>query len=189
MNDIEALFDRLKPENSDLAAGERDAWLVNAQLLLDSLQGQNAKKKRETITALLAARLEGRSDESVWKLRQTCSRSVFHEKWKHDPVFARVLAELERLTMEWRSQYALRSLRRSAEELAFAAPAAVQQVVEKLTSADPNVSLKAAFGILDRAGMDTAQKTSVTQTVKGYVVVSPDDWDEDTDETTGGSHL
>lgn len=164
MNDVETLLDRLKPEYSDLADGERDTWLVNAQLLLDSIQGQQAKKKRETIAALLDARLAGRSDESVWKLPQTCSRTVFHEKWKRDPVFAYVLAELERLTMEWRSAYALRSLRRSAEELAFASPAAVKQVVEKLSSADPNVSLKAAFGILDRAGVDTAVKGATPTT-------------------------
>ena len=179
MNDIEALFDRLKPEYSDLADSERDAWLVNAQLLLDSLQGQHAKKKRETITALLAARLAGRSDESVWKLRQTCSRSIFHEKWKHDPVFSRVLAELERLTMEWRSQYALRSLRRAAEELAFASPAAVEQAVAKLTSADPNVSLKAAFGILDRAGMDTAVKSAAAPTTN--IILSWGELGEDDD--------
>lgn len=164
MSDVGALFDRLRPEQGGLTEGEQDAWMVNTRLLLDSIKGQHAEKKRLTILALLDARLAGRSEESVWKLPQTCSRNVYHEKWKHDATFAYVLGELTRLVMEWRSEYALRRLKNAAERLAFASPDAVEQAVEKLTHADPNVSLKAAFGILDRAGVDTAVKGAAPRT-------------------------
>ena len=110
-------------------AGE---WLAEAAGLLDALEPPHKEKKKATIIALVDARLAGRAVESVW--------------------------EVTRLATGWEDGQSLRLLKKAAERLALASPAAVARVIEKLGSADEAIVLRAAFGILDRAGVDTAVK-------------------------------
>lgn len=144
----------------DMAEG----WLVEAARLLDELPQPHKEKKKATILALIDARLAGHSEETVWDRPDTCSRSIYHEKWKKNATFARVLAEVTRLAMSWRDSETLRALKRAAERLALASPTAAIKLIDRLDNADDGIVLRAAFGILDRAGVDTAVKSATPTT-------------------------
>jgi len=69
---------------------------------LDRLRGlQHEHKRRNTILALVDARLAGRSEETVWTREETCNRSTWHNKWKHDQVMLDVLNSVERAARRW----------------------------------------------------------------------------------------
>jgi hypothetical protein len=140
-------------------------WQDVAQAELNRIQGQHAVKQRATILALVDAHLSGRSEETVWGQAETCSRNTYHNKWKRNAVFVDVLGKVDTLAREWKDGRALRALQSAAERLALASPVAVAKVIEKLNSLDEQVVLRAAFGILDRAGMETAAKSSSTTDV------------------------
>jgi hypothetical protein len=143
-------------------------WIAVATAHLDRLTPPNRERKRATILALVDARLAGRSEETVWKLPNTCSRSCYHGLggrhkggWKHDPIFADVLATVHALARRWNDERTLRALMAAQERLALASPVAVGKVVDRMiNSKDESVILRAAFGILDRAGLETASKAS-----------------------------
>ena len=61
---------------------------------LDRFQGDHANKKRSTVIALVDARMAGKAEETVWNLPLTCSRNTWHTKWKHDPLFQDILANV-----------------------------------------------------------------------------------------------
>jgi hypothetical protein len=133
-------------------------WIEVAALALAGLQPPHVEKKRATIIALVDARLAGRPEDSVWKTAGVCNRSTYHLKWKQQPDFADALAKVARLAQEWRDTRTLRALQAAAERLALAAPLAVARAEKLLDSDDEGIRLKAAFGILDRAGVETAGK-------------------------------
>ena len=103
---------------------------------------------------------------------QTCSRTIFHTKWKKDAVFAEVLERTTQIAREWKDGEALRALEEAARELALAAPDAVSNLVGRLESEDESIILRAAVAILDRAGIETASKAA-EQTIE-IAVVSED---------------
>jgi hypothetical protein len=133
-------------------------WEATAAAELSRLQNPHATKKRATILALVDARLAGTSEEAVWKRDDTCNRSVYHGKWKKDPVFADVLASVTKLARDWKDGEGLRALGEAARRLAIASPVAVAKAIQMMSSLDDQVALRAAFGILDRAGVETAVK-------------------------------
>lgn len=136
-------------------------WLAEAQEALARLDGTAwAEKKKATIIALVDARLAGRPEESIWNRPEVCARNTYHSKWKRDPLFAEVLAEVDRLAKAHRDGRALRALQQAAERLALASPVAVGKLVERLNSTDENIILRAAVAILDRADFSTAAKSS-----------------------------
>lgn len=134
------------------------SWQEEAATELRRITGNHAHKKRETILAIVDARIAGRSEETVWQLPNTCARSTYHDKWKKDKAFADALATVTELVRGMREEIAVESLGEAALRMALAAPAAVSRAIEKLSSYDEAVALRAAFGILDRAGMETATK-------------------------------
>lgn len=136
-------------------------WESLAASELDRLTNPHATKKRATIIALVDARIAGRSEETVWALPDTCNRSIYHGKWKKDPVFAEVLERVTGLARTWKDGAALRALSQAAERLALASPVAVGRAIAMLQSEDEQVVLRAAFGILDRAGVETAAKSKM----------------------------
>lgn len=138
-------------------AGE---WVEAVEAAFGALTPPHLEKKKATIIALVDARLAGRSEESVWRLPQTCNRGTYHMKWKHDPTFKVCLEEVDRLARQWKDSRTVRALQEAAERLALAAPIAVAKVMGLLASDDESVRLRAALGILDRAGMETATKTT-----------------------------
>lgn len=133
-------------------------WADVAADELDRFQGDHVGKKRSTVIALVDARLAGRAEESVWNLPSTCSRNTWHTKWKHDPLFQDVLSNVERLARRWTDTRTIRALQEAAEKLALASPAAADRAIVLMDSEDLDVALKAAFGVLDRAGVETAPK-------------------------------
>lgn len=138
-----------------------DEWITAATSQLERLSGdRHYSKMRGTIIAIVGARLAGESEETVWEPRRpyTCSRSIYHKKWKKLPLFADVLEAVERLAREFTDARALRAKQLAAERLALAAPVAVSTAIQEMQSEDPAVRLRAAFGILDRAGLETAPK-------------------------------
>ena len=131
-------------------------------MALSRLDGEMwADKKKATIIALVDAHLAGRSEETVWGKPETCARKTYHEKWKKDPLFAGVLETVDSLARGWRDGRSLRALNLAAERLALASPVAVAKLIERLKSTDEGIILRAATAILDRAGMETASKSSV----------------------------
>lgn len=151
-----------------------DEWVTAAATQLERLSGdRHYGKMRGTILAIVGARLAGESEETVWKPRRpdTCSRTIYHRKWKQQPLFADVLESVERLAREFTDSRALRAKQQAAERLALAAPIAVATAIREMQSEDPAVRLRAAFGILDRAGIETAPKSAVTGADGGDVVI------------------
>lgn len=151
-------------------------WTEATASELDRLQGlQHEHKRRNTILAMVDARLAGRSEETVWKVPGTCARSTWHDSWKHDPVMQDVLASVERAARRWTDTKTIRALAEAAERLALASPAAAEQLIEIGTrgrlryvpdgatqpsyeqASGPDV-VRAALGVLDRAGVETAPK-------------------------------
>lgn len=163
-----------------------DEWLAVAARQLDRLVGEaEYRKKRGTIVAIVGARLAGESEETVWEPRRpdTCSRAIYHKKWKHDPLFAEVLTTVERLALEHIEGRALRAKQQAAERLALAAPVAVGVAIKELQADDAGIRLRAAFGILDRAAVETATKGTVTGTV-GVQVYIPENGRDEGNSTT-----
>ena len=141
-------------------------WIDAVAAELDRLENPHRDKKRATILAIVDARLAGKSEETVWEPRraETCSRSIYHQKWKFDPVFADVLERVSKAARDYQDGRALRALRQAAERLALASPVAVATAIDALRAEDANVRLRAAFGILDRAGIETSTKSTVVST-------------------------
>ena len=141
-------------------------WIDVATEQLSRLENPHREKKRATIIALVDARLAGATEESVWTQPQCCSRNTYHSKWKKDPVFADVLDKVYHMARDWNDGRSVRALAEAAERLALASPAAVSRIIQRLNSEDESIILRAAFGILDRAGVETATKVDMRQEVK-----------------------
>lgn len=137
-------------------------WKDLAQDELSRITGLHHQRKRLTILALVEARLAGRAEESVWSLPETCSRNTYHSKWKHDATFAAVLNNVTAMAISWQSGRRLTALQEAAEKLALAAPLAVIKLVALLEAPDAKTQRMAAVNILDRAGMETAQKMGMS---------------------------
>lgn len=124
---------------------------------LDGLEHEH--KRKQTILALVDARLAGRSEETIWERPETCSRSTWHGKWKKQPIMQDVLASVDRAARRWSDTKAIRALADASERLQLASPAAAGKAISLMLSQDDRVALQAAFGVLDRAGVETAPKT------------------------------
>lgn len=142
---------------------------------LDRLDGhQHAPKKKATILALVAARVSGRSEETVWGLSEVCNRSTYHQKWKRDATFADVLKRVTAAAFQHKNTEAARAVTKAAERLALASPAAAARLAGLLQSTDESTVRLAAINILDRAGLETAAKAQQQQ-----VVSAAADWRQD----------
>lgn len=137
-------------------------WATTAAAELDRLSDQqHAGKMRATILALVDTRLAGEPEERVWEKAlypNACSRSVYQKKWKINPLFASVLTNVEALARNFQDTRTLRALNSAAERLALAAPVAVGRLIALMQDPESAIVLRAALGILDRAGVETAQK-------------------------------
>lgn len=136
----------------------RQEWIEEAADLLGRIKGRAAQKKRETIIALVDARINNRHDATAFEKAGTGHQITYHRLWKHDPVFRDVLAEVERLASHWHNLQQARQLAVTAEKLAQLAPTAADVLAEAMRSPDMTIALKAALAVLDRAGVATAVK-------------------------------
>ena len=134
-------------------------WTEAVMADLERLDGlQHEQKRRQTILALVDARLAGRTEETVWDRPETCARSTWHEKWKREPLMQDVLNAVDRAARRWTDTRTLRALAEASERLQLASPAAAGKAISLMLSDDDRVALQAAFGVLDRAGVETAPK-------------------------------
>lgn len=145
---------------ADKPAASSLEWVEAAEAIFAGLTPPHVEKKRATILALVDARLAQRSEETVWKREDTCSRNTWHSKWKHDPVITGAVEAVQQRATGWRDAKQLRALQEASEKLALASPLAALVAAQMLTSGDDKVALRAAFGILDRADFSTATKGS-----------------------------
>jgi len=175
---VDATEDPVKEEaeeEEEVAEWGLKDWVpkVSAELSrLDSMQW--AQKKRDTILAIVDARLGGLSEETVWGRSDTCSRNTYHSKWKKDDIFASVLTNVEKLARSMRDNRALYALQNAVERLALATPNAVARLIEVMAQAGDLTNARlAATAILDRAGMETAAKSRVdVQDADGLTVAT-----------------
>lgn len=139
-----------------------DGWAVDGDVLaaLNRLPEPHRQKKRATVLGLVAAKLAGKSEESVFGKEDTCSRNIWHSKWKRDEVISSVLATVLAAAETWRATDELRSLQAASRYLALGAPAAAARLVTMLAHADAAQARLAAQAILDRADFSTAAKSS-----------------------------
>lgn len=148
-------------------------WLEMALSELDRIQGSERNKKRYTVTRLIDARLAGESDASVFRQAGTVSRDTWYKKWAKDPVIASALENIEMLVRPARDRAALAAMAGAAATMQLSSPSAVIRAVELMQSKDDAVALKAAFGLLDRAGMETAIKSSTALEGEIPIVTAP----------------
>ena len=159
-------------------------WAAAAAQELARFDGHlHGGKMRATVLALVTARLAGIPEATVWDRAahpDVCSKTIYHNKWKTQPLFASVLANVEAAARTHQDTRTLRALQSAAESLALASEAAAQQLIslanrglvrrvvvdgdgrervfyEKAAGADV---LRAVLGLLDRAGVETAAKGS-----------------------------
>lgn len=148
------------------ALDDVDGWKRVVTAELGRLDGaQHERKKKDTILALVDARLAGVTEESVWRRAGTCNRSTWHEKWKKDRLIAEVLENVYRAAAGWKDGRAAAALAEAAEMLKLESPNSVRTVVFLRDRAkDEKVRIRAALGILDRADVKTATKSSEATT-------------------------
>lgn len=126
--------------------------------------GRNWQRMQTTILAMIDARLNQMSEETIWSRPDTCSRGTYHLHWKKDPLFSDVLDAATRAARNHQNTRAARALAQASERLAIASLPAAGRLVSLLTSADEAIILRAATAILDRAGLETATKTTAANT-------------------------
>lgn len=165
---------------------------------LNKLTGlQHYHKRRNTLLALVDARLAGASEETVWQQDGTCSRNTWHMKWKNDSLMVDVLANVERILRDWTDGEELRALRQAARQLALGAVAAAEQLtgiaangqvryVVQVAGGEPLESFEtasagdvrlAAVAVLDRAGIETASKSTMQLTPISIIEVVEEEED------------
>lgn len=144
------------------SAGVISGWKKRAVAELARLNDERwADKMKTTIVALVDAHLAGISEETVWGRPETCSRKTYHEKWKKQSLFAEVLAEVNGLARDWKDNESVYALEDAARALKLATPDAVKRLVAIMAQAeDLTNSRLAAVAVLDRAGLETAAKSS-----------------------------
>lgn len=154
--------------------GQGDPWWLEMAIgELDRIQPPERNKKRFTVTRLIDARIAGESDASVFRQPGTVSRDTWYKKWSKDPIIASALETIEALVRPARDRAALAAMAGAAATMQLSSPAAVARAVELMQSKDDAVALKAAFGILDRAGMETAIKSSTALEGEIPIVTAP----------------
>ena len=135
-------------------------WLEYGLSELNRIQPPERNKKVNTIIALIDARLAGESDASVFRRADCVSRDVWYKKWSKDAVISSVLDNIKELIRPIHDKNALLAMSAAATNMQLASPLAVRRAISLMDSLDEAVSLRAAFGLLDRAGIETAAKNT-----------------------------
>ena len=137
-----------------------DGWIDQIDELLEEFAGsQHEAKKRQTIIAIIRAKLANTSVEEVFALPHTCGRTTWHTKWKKQEDISRVLREAEAIAQRYQSQASMRATAYAVETLQYASAEATDELRRLLRSpVNPQIRLKAAIAILDRGSIETAKK-------------------------------
>lgn len=142
----------------ETGTGQGD-WRDQAQAQLQRITGRMAAKKRATVVAIVETRLAGKGLDHAFIGRiDTCSRNVWHTKWKRDPIIAAVLDDITELALSYQAGAVSRALAEAAERLALATPQAASTLIALLADQNAREQRLAAVAILDRASSLTAAK-------------------------------
>lgn len=135
---------------------------------LKRLRGHlHERKKRNTILALIDARLAGTSQEDVWGRDDTCARSTWFEKWSKDPLIAEILQNCTEVADDWHDNRAAMALAETATRLMLEAPASLDTVLDVRDYAENDADrLRAAQDVLNRASSVTGTKSSQEMQVR-----------------------
>ena len=142
-------------------ADDSPVWLEAGLSELERIQNPERNKKINTLIALIDARLAGQSDASAFKRADTVSRNIWYEKWSKDESIRDVLNKLELIARSVHDERAIRTMAAAASRIQLASAAAAGKAISLMSSSDEAIALRASFGILDRAGVETATKNSV----------------------------
>lgn len=132
-------------------------WSRDALVSLKKIVGKRKEYKRALILKVVRSRLSG-----IFLTKSLTS--VEYEDYfyfRSDPLFVTVLNEVSQLATVTSDQFALDAITRTQRLLAVKSTKALETAVAVLASEDERVRLQAAFGLLDRAGVATAQKQSI----------------------------
>ena len=157
------------PDRSDMAVFVDD-WKAatavrDAFMALRRAQGDgypHTEKKINTIVAIVDTELVGGSVTALLKGDDpdVCNFTTYHKKWKFEPEFAACLTAVRDIARNWEDGSKGLALAQASRLLAVASPKAAQKAINHIDSQDPNVSLRASLAVLDRAGVETAAKSS-----------------------------
>lgn len=163
----EAEYNRLQIEAENatirrrLLAQSENGWQAIAVQQLDRLNDNpHGQTMRDTILALVDARIGGSAETAVFDRPNTCNRTTYHRKWKKQPVFADVLEQVTALARTWKTRRALAAIEEAATLIDLSSPEATLAAVRRLHDHDGQVSLRAAFGLLDRSGLEAHRKAA-----------------------------
>jgi len=116
--------------------------------------GQSGTPRDERKGMLEAHESECERRGQAWRF--VCSLSIYYRKWVHDAAFVSALAMARREITEQAMASAVVGLQAGTQD----AVAAVRRII-RVGESEAN-QLRAAFGLLDRAGVETAQKATTT---------------------------
>jgi hypothetical protein len=164
---------------------------------LAAITGSNKRKKRTTVLRLAEAKVFERSEESVFRLPDTCCRPAWYgvyrngvktPGWRDDSQIQEALQSAIARALEWQDQAEARRIAERQEALAEArdllakySPLAVKRLV-KLLEQESETGRKAANDILDRADEGTASKRAGDNAAAPVAIVLPDNMRGDRDD-------
>lgn len=122
----------------------------------------HAQRMIDTITAVVDAELSGQPITAVFERPDVCHETTWYKKWQHDPDVAACMTAVRESAQGWEDTARGLALAQAARLLAVSSPKAAQKAIAHIDSHDPNVSLRASLAVLDRAGVETAVKSSQT---------------------------
>lgn len=106
------------PEKNQAPATDAYEWEDQIAKQLARLRGPHKAKKEITLIELVAARIEGRAERTVWERPGTCARTTYYRTttrtdgtrrgWKYDPLFQDVLAKSLEIAQDWQRRNHLR---------------------------------------------------------------------------------
>jgi len=123
-------------------------------------------KRKATLEAMVEADMLGYSLNSVFERPETCTKTVWYKKWRHDPVMEKALEALRTLMFDMQDQEVAMALQVSKRRLALLTPDAVDRLEEFMgPGVDEAITIRAVKEILDRGGLETAAKSVSSHSV------------------------
>jgi hypothetical protein len=137
--------------------GSTGDWIQDCQGILDRLTGRRAPYKRSLIIKVVSARLLGKTlSKSL-----TPAELSYWSLYRLEPLFLETYDQVMKTAMSVFERMSFDNLRRASHLVAINAPQAALAAIEVLNSDDERTRLSAAFGLLDRAGVSTASKSTI----------------------------
>lgn len=140
---------------------------------LDRLNaGRSADLKRITLLELARAKLEGRTKTSVFAMPHTAVKKTYLNWRDRDPNFREVEEQIERLSVTWRENEAIRSLSQARDYLDRAAPLAARKIIQQVRGENDRLGLDAAKFIVNTTGLNKAESEKTITIDQGHDMIN-----------------